>query len=102
MLSRKLLILVFKLFRYRFSMTLCELWRLRHSGKSFSHRFCCFCFRARIVVVLVFTSGCPTSQDEFEEELAGDEAKLGIIAVAGKSSSKGLLQCSRCFLKRWV
>jgi hypothetical protein len=90
MLSRKVLILVFKLFRYFFSMRLCELWRLGQGDKSFSDRFRCFCFRERIVVVLVFTSGCSASHDEFEEELPGVEAKLGNFLMAGNSSSKGL------------
>jgi hypothetical protein len=89
MLLRRLLILVFKLFRYLFSMRLCEFWRFRQGDKSFSDRFC---FRARFVVVLVSRSGCSASQaDELDGELLDDEAKLGNFLMVGKSSSKGLL-----------
>jgi len=71
-------------------MRLCEFWRLRHGGKSFSDDR--FCFRARFVVVLVSISGCSTSQvAELDGELLEDEAKLGNFLMAGKSSSKGLL-----------
>jgi len=89
MLSRKELILVFKLFRYLFSMRLCEFWRFRQGDKSFSDRFC---FRARFVVVLVSRSGCSAPQAaELDGELPEDEAKLGNFLMVGKSSSKGLL-----------
>jgi hypothetical protein len=77
MLSRKVLILAFKLFRYLFSMRLCEFWLLQMGDLAREFPDWCF-FPARIVVgFFVSTSSRSTCQGELDSGLLpGDEVKL--------------------------
>lgn len=87
MLSRKALILLFKLFRYLFSMRLCAFWRLQMGD--FARGFSDWRFRGRTVGFFASTSPS-ASHGELDSELLGDEAKLGVEMVV-RFSEEGLL-----------
>lgn len=87
MLSRKVLILLFRLFRYRFSIRLCDLfWPLpigeADLPREISDIWFFFTVRGEIVDFDFFGSTSrSTSHGELDSELLGDEARLGAERV---------------------
>jgi len=84
MLSRKALILLFRLFRYRFSIRLCELfWRLQMGDADLPREvsdgwFLPFPVRnVNFGFDFLVSTSWSTSHGELDSELLGDEAKLG-------------------------